>query len=84
MDKENLNVAEKVLHVVEAIQQKKRENRCVPDYAMIITDRLYDKVSSFINPEGLRNVLRKLVNDGVVKCGDTVNDTYVRIVDRMK
>lgn len=74
------NITDKVLQTVEAIQQKKRGARRVPDHALVIRDGLYAKVSEYLTPEGFQKVLQRLADEGTIEYGNTINDTYVRIV----
>lgn len=84
MDNVNMDNAVKVLQVIESVQRRKRETRRVPDHALIIRDRLYQAVSHLLTPEGFRKVLQRLVNEGKIVTGNTLNDTYVRIVEHRK
>lgn len=84
METTNIDIAERVQQAIEAIQQRKREACRVPDHALIIHDGIYQTVSDLLTPEGFRNVLQRLTDEGKIVTGETLNDTYVRIVEQEK
>lgn len=69
----------RILELVRDIQQGHRAANQFPDHALIIRDKLVVKLAPLCSRLEFHIVLGKMVEDGMIETGRTINDTYVRI-----
>lgn len=77
-----MDVEQAILNAVADIEARREAEGKHPTHAMAIRDGLCGMVG--LLPEGLRRVLNHMDKAWLVEVGDTVNDTYVRLVRAKK
>ena len=70
-----------ILSVIRFIQAEKLAARREPATVLLLQDMLYIRVSSICTKEGFDKAVSDLEQSGIIKTGNTINDTYLVEVD---
>ena len=71
-----------ILALVKEIQENNKAIKKSPNHALISRDRLIEKTVGSENRIDFFIALGEMVEAGLISTGRTINDTYVRIVEK--
>jgi hypothetical protein len=66
-----------IINIIHRIEAKKRAANIVPSYALFL-----EVAREYGNAVQAREELDKLCREGVIETGRTLNDQYIRLVDK--
>lgn len=73
-----------IYNTLQAIEEGNALASIEPSHTLVVRDRLLDKVKERIGmevtPTELYNALQCLYIEGKIEMGDTINDTYAKII----
>lgn len=72
----------KIIGHVRLVQERNRAANRYPDHALITGDNLIGKTVGWDNRLEFYVTLGEMVELGLIETGRTINDTYVRVVEK--
>lgn len=76
---------QQVYNVVAAIEAEKKAHNRHPQFALLVTDRVAERVDEAMgmdnHPSEIKSALLSLEQQGYIRLGNTINDTYITTID---